>query len=349
MKLRTIHPRIIVPVISIMVIAALLVFFISPFSHAEQAARRVALADAVSPLISNSQPLANTPANQKIALSIGLNLRNAANLTSYLQQISSPSSPLYRRYLNPDSFAALYGPLPQSEAAVVNYLRSQGFTITGTYANHLLIDAVGTVAQAEAAFQVQINNYRSSSGHTIFANANTPSLPVAIAPLISSVSGLDESERIQIAGGRRPVGKNQTCAGHDVGALIEIEAAGGIGGVGNWNRAAGLHAHDRVYLPAGAEPPVGRKRGQRIVEGRGEALPGIEGGRATLRRQVAGVLRKGRAGHKVDAIGCVVNRLGPDVASQSGKVMRILKACDRIESMVDRGTGRGKFVHGGVS
>ena len=197
MKLRTIHPRILVPLISITVIAALLICFISPFSHAEQTIQRVALANAVSPLISKSRPVSNTAANQKIALAIGLNLRNADNLTSYLQQISSPSSPLYRHYLNPASFAALYGPLPQSEAAVVNYLRSQGFTITGTYANHLLVDAVGTVAQAEQAFQVQINNYRTASGHTVFANASTPSLPVTIAPLISSVSGLDDTVQYQ--------------------------------------------------------------------------------------------------------------------------------------------------------
>src|SRR5579859_4002989 len=104
MKLRTIHPRILVPLISITVIATLLICIISPFSHAEQAARRVALADAVSPLISKSQPVSNAAANQKIALAIGLNLRNTASLTSYLQQVSSPSSPLYRRYLNPDSF-----------------------------------------------------------------------------------------------------------------------------------------------------------------------------------------------------------------------------------------------------
>src|ERR1051326_7019826 len=181
MKLRSIHPRILVPLISITVIAALLICFISPFSHAQQAVPRVALADAVSPLISKSQPVSNTSANQKISLAIGLNLRNTASLSNYIQQVSSPSSPLYRRYLNPDSFAALYGPLPQSEAAVVSYLRSQGFIITGTYANHLLVDAVGTVAQAEQAFQVQINNYRTSTGHTVFANASAPSLPITIA------------------------------------------------------------------------------------------------------------------------------------------------------------------------
>ncbi|HEU0001465.1 MAG TPA: S53 family peptidase [Ktedonobacteraceae bacterium] len=208
MKLRTIHPLIVVPVIGVTLIAALLVFSISPFSQSIQAARRVALADSVSPLVSKSQPVASTAANQQIALSIGLKLRNSANLTDYLQQISSPSSPLYRRYLNPASFAALYGPLPQSEAAVVNYLRSQGFTISGTYANHLLVDAVGTVAQAERAFQVQINNYRSTSGHMIFANASAPSLPVTIAPLVSSVSGLDDSVQYQ----RHPILSNASVA-----------------------------------------------------------------------------------------------------------------------------------------
>ncbi len=57
-------------------------------------------------------------------MSIGLNLRNTASLASYLREISDPHSPLYRHYLNPASFAALYGPLPQSEAAVSAYFRS---------------------------------------------------------------------------------------------------------------------------------------------------------------------------------------------------------------------------------
>ena len=222
MKVRTIHPFIIVPVISITLIAALLLFYISPFSHAIPDARRVALADSVSPLVSKSQPVASTTASQKIALSIGLKLRNQANLTDYLQQISSPSSPLYRQYLNPASFAALYAPLQQSEAAVINYLRSQGFTISGTYANHLLVDAVGTVAQAEHAFQVQINDYRSASGHMIFANANAPSLPIAIAPLVSSVSGLDDSVQYQ----RHPILSNASVALKQQAAAVKCPQPG---------------------------------------------------------------------------------------------------------------------------
>src|SRR5713101_8620576 len=192
MRVRSIHPRILVPLLGVMLVAALLLLYLSPFTHATSASPRITLANSVSAYTSMSRLLASAPANQLISLAIGLNLRNAANLDSYLQEITNPQSPLYRRYLNPASFAALYGPLPQSEAAIVDYLRSQGFTISGTYANHLVVDAVGTVAQAEQTFQVQINNYRSASGHIVFANANTPSLPISIAPLISSVSGLDD-------------------------------------------------------------------------------------------------------------------------------------------------------------
>jgi len=193
MRVSSIHPRIVVPLLSVMLIAGLFLLFISPFTHAQPADPRVTLTDSASAYTSKSQLLANTPINQTISLSVGLNLRNTANLDAYLRQITDPHSPLYRQYLNQASFDALYGPLPQSEAAISDFLRSQGFTITATYPNHLVVDAVGTVAQAQHAFQVQINNYRSATGQQFFANANPPSMPVQLAPLVAAVSGLDNT------------------------------------------------------------------------------------------------------------------------------------------------------------
>ncbi|MFL5626043.1 MAG: protease pro-enzyme activation domain-containing protein, partial [Ktedonobacteraceae bacterium] len=135
--------------------------------------------------------LAQTAVNQQISLAVGLSLRNQAGLASYLQQITTPHSPIYHHYLNAATFAALYGPLPSSEAAVISYLRSQGFTITATYPNHLVVDARGTVALAEQAFQTQINNYQAADGQHFFANAGAPSLPSTMGPLVASVVGLD--------------------------------------------------------------------------------------------------------------------------------------------------------------
>jgi kumamolisin len=193
MRVRSMHPRIVVPLISVILVIALLLLFLSPFTHATPANPRVTLSDSVSAYTSKSQLLSNTPVNQTISVAIGLNLRNTASLASYLKEISDPHSPLYRHYLNPASFAAMYGPLPQSESAVIAFLRSQGFRITGTYPNHLIVDAVGTVAQADQAFQVQINNYHSPAGQLFFANANPPSLPIQLAPLVAKVSGLDNT------------------------------------------------------------------------------------------------------------------------------------------------------------
>lgn len=197
MRVRSIYPRIVVPLIGGIVVVALLLLYLAPFTRATPASTRITLSNSVSAFISKSQFLSNASPDQPISLAVGLKLRNTANLANYLKEISDPHSPLYHHYLNAPSFAALYGPLPQSEASVIAFLRSQGFRITGTYANHLLVDAAGTVGQAEQAFRVQINNYRSPAGRQFFANASAPSLPVQIAPLVASVSGLDNTIQYQ--------------------------------------------------------------------------------------------------------------------------------------------------------
>src|SRR5579859_5188253 len=106
-QVQSIHPRIVVPLGSGILVAALLLLYLSPFTHATPANPRIALSSNIEAYTSKSQLMTNTPANRPISLAIGLKLRNTANLASYLQQISDPHSPLYRHYLNPASFAAL--------------------------------------------------------------------------------------------------------------------------------------------------------------------------------------------------------------------------------------------------
>ncbi len=192
MKFRSIHPVLLVPLLSGVLIVALLWLFLSPFSHAAPPSGRVPLADSAASYTSSSQLVSHVVSGQPMTLSVGLSLRNTANLTAYLRQVSTPGSSLYHQYLNPATFAALYGPLPGSEAAVAAYLRSQGLTITNTYANHLVIDAAGTVGKVEQAFQVKINNSRGADGHLYYANASAPSLPGELAPLVTTVSGMDD-------------------------------------------------------------------------------------------------------------------------------------------------------------
>jgi kumamolisin len=193
LKYRSIYPVLLVPVLSsLLVIAVLLLHvFPFPFTHASSVSGRVTLPSSVAAYASKSRVLSRAAGGQSLSLAVGLKLRNETDLDSYLQQITSPQSPLYRHYLNVATFKALYAPLPSSEAAVRSFLQSQGFTVTGTYANHLVVDVRGTVAQAEQTFQVQINNYQGSDGKNFYANASAPSLPGDVGSLVASVSGLD--------------------------------------------------------------------------------------------------------------------------------------------------------------
>src|SRR5207302_2514277 len=59
-----------------------------------------------------------------------------------------------------------------------------------------LIDATGSIAQAQYAFNTQINNYQLGS-HIFYANAIAPSLPASLTPLVTSIGGLDNSLRYQ--------------------------------------------------------------------------------------------------------------------------------------------------------
>ncbi len=192
MKFRSVYPVVLVPLLCVVLVATLLVARVPfPFTQAATAAGRVKLPSGVGGFTKKSRMITRAAAEQPVELSIGLSLRNQVGLDAFLQQVSTPGSPLFHHYLNPQTFSALYGPSPAEEAAVSTFLRAQGFKITRTYANHLLIDAVGTVAQAEQTFQVQIDNYQASNGRRFFANDTDPSVPASMAPFVASVSGLD--------------------------------------------------------------------------------------------------------------------------------------------------------------
>ncbi len=191
MKFRTIYPVILVPVVGVLMIGTGLWAYLSAFTHASSSPGRVPLPSNIGRYTSSSHVLSASAASQPVSIAVGLNLRNQADLTAYLKEVTTPGSPLYHHYLNANTFAALYAPLPADEATVIAYLQSQGFRITATYANHLVIDAQGTVGQAEQAFATQMNNYQAGDGRRFFANASLLSLPSSIAPLVASVVGLD--------------------------------------------------------------------------------------------------------------------------------------------------------------
>ncbi len=175
--------------------ASLLAMRIGSGVHAD-ANQPVALSEQVAPLVQQAHLLQAADSNQSLNLSVGLQLRNPDELDSFLNALSDPLSSQYHQYLTPDQFNQLFAPTPDEAQQVATYLQSQGFNITSIASNNLLIDATGTVAQAQQAFSIQINIYQLGT-RTFYANASAPSVPSSISPLIASINGLDNSVQAQ--------------------------------------------------------------------------------------------------------------------------------------------------------
>jgi subtilase family serine protease len=181
-------------ILAVLALTGLSILSIALVAKARQE-QRIAVDGQSVPLVKQAHLLGAANEQQELNLSIGLQPRNSQELDSLLSSLYDPRSSLYHHFLTPQEFAAEFGPTPEEQQQVVNYLHQQGLTVTSVSPNGLLIDAGATVAQAEAAFRVQINNYQVGV-NTFFANASPPTIPAALSSIILSIGGLDNSVKM---------------------------------------------------------------------------------------------------------------------------------------------------------
>src|SRR5689334_11588555 len=144
------------------------------------------------PAVRGRHALARSPDQaQALDLSIGLTLRNQSTLTQLIAAQNNPHSGLYHQYLSTREFQARFSPTQATVNQVTSWLRSQGLVIHLVAANHLLIDASGSVATVEAAFQTTLASYQVH-GRTVYAPTTEPSVPDALTGLIVNISGLND-------------------------------------------------------------------------------------------------------------------------------------------------------------
>lgn len=119
--------------------------------------------------------------------------QNAQGLTLYAQQVSEPSSGLYRHFLSAADIGARYGARPSDEAAVAAYFQSFGLKV-GTWPQHLGLRVAGPQAAMEKAFGTTFISYGTANG-TVYGPSSTPRLarplPIsAVADLIVAPQNL---------------------------------------------------------------------------------------------------------------------------------------------------------------
>jgi subtilase family serine protease len=159
--------------------------------QAEQ--QRQVLHSHVRPVITSGQaaPVGLLPANQRLNLAIMLPLRDQSGLTSFLDRLYDPSSPDFRHFLSVAEFTEAYGPTERDYQAVVDFAKANGFTITKTPQNRLLVDINGTVAQINKAFHVVMTVYQHpTENRTFYSPDREPSLGLSAS--VSHIAGLND-------------------------------------------------------------------------------------------------------------------------------------------------------------
>ncbi|HEY3832012.1 MAG TPA: protease pro-enzyme activation domain-containing protein, partial [Acidimicrobiia bacterium] len=182
--------------------------------------------------------------SQTIRLAIGLRTPNKPAEQAFLGELQDKSSPEFHKYLTPAAWTDRFSPSARAQQTVVSWARKAGLTVTHLFANRLVVDVAGSVANIENALDVKINAYRLGA-QSFFANDRVPVIPSAVAGVIESVDGLSSLQTMYpaSAGVSEPASPAYV-AGPVVSAGLHVAA--------NGSRAA-LHAASAAH---GAKPNI---------------------------------------------------------------------------------------------
>ena len=179
------------------------------------------------------------PADPSAQLSyVKLLLQPAAGLDAFLADLQNPSSPSYHHWLTPEQFADRFGLSAGDIAKLMAWLRGQGLSIHDVARGRHWITFSGSVSDLARAFHTEFHRY-AVKGETHIANSTDPSVPEALAGIISGLSGLNDFRPVSLlvdAGGTRytSASGNHYLAPDDFAVIYDLEPlyAAGIDGTG---------------------------------------------------------------------------------------------------------------------
>jgi kumamolisin len=114
---------------------------------------------------------------------------------AYLKAVQTKNSPVFKKFLTPKQFTAMYGPTPDQVTKVTQYLKSVGLHVTDVTPNNLIIHVKDTAGTLEKAFGVTLNDY-TYRGRKIFGTYDKPKFPDDVAAIVSGVVGLNNAAEL---------------------------------------------------------------------------------------------------------------------------------------------------------
>ncbi|HKF45993.1 MAG TPA: protease pro-enzyme activation domain-containing protein [Terracidiphilus sp.] len=113
-----------------------------------------------------------------------------SSLRSLIQEMNTPGSPNYHKWLTPAQFGKQFGPSDQDIAAVTNWLSSHGLSVTQVAPGKQMIEFTGTAGQFRGAFHSSIHQYQVN-GEKRFANSSDPQIPAALSNVVGGFVSLN--------------------------------------------------------------------------------------------------------------------------------------------------------------
>jgi subtilase family serine protease len=152
-------------------------------TYADSGNKQVAVSQAGSRIGPTNQ-------QQELNLAIALKPQSQAELDQFVVDLYDPQSPNYKHYLTPQEYTNRFFS-SATRAELVSFLKSNGLKVTDSGVGST-VNASGSVATIENAFQVHISDYsEATTGRVYYSNAVTPLLPTQLAPYIQNVAGLE--------------------------------------------------------------------------------------------------------------------------------------------------------------
>ncbi|HEX4122076.1 MAG TPA: S53 family serine peptidase [Verrucomicrobiae bacterium] len=169
---------------------AVAVLFTGVSFYAADAAPRKSLTGHVPQIVAAVSSNGRLAGETRLKLAVGLPLRNQDVLSNFLQAIYDPASPQYHHYLTSDQFIEKFSPTPGDYQAVINFAKTNGFTVTATHSDRMLLDVSAAAGDVERAFRVTMRLYpHPTEARNYFAPDVEPSVPADLP--IADVSGLN--------------------------------------------------------------------------------------------------------------------------------------------------------------
>ncbi len=159
------------------------------------AAPNATLSGNIPPWLSKARKIGPSNPDGRVLVSLYLKLQNETALADFIRNLYTPGSSQYHKFLSPAQFRSLYSPAPSDVAAVQGFLNEKGLKVEYFPTNGMYVAASGTVAQIASAFSVDQNQY-TYRDMGLRANSIAPTIPAALADVVTHIAGLDESQRL---------------------------------------------------------------------------------------------------------------------------------------------------------